>query len=73
MNQIEKIGMAFKEHLKFMKVRTVQDVHYDRSAQKLPKEKTENYILMKNGNHKKNILERSFRMKKQVKSMENEK
>lgn len=47
--------MDLKGHLKSMRAKTVQTVHYARYVQKQQKVKTESYIIMKNGNTKKNM------------------
>lgn len=54
-----------------MSVKIVPTAHYVPPVQKRQKEKTENYSIMKNGNTKNNMLEKSFQMKKQVRSMGN--
>src|SRR5699024_1020538 len=68
---IEKIGMDLGEALEYMNVKIVQIAHYVHFVQKLQRGKTENYFIMRNGNLKKNILEKSFQTKKLAKFTEN--
>src|SRR5690625_3083602 len=54
MNLIGQIDMALKGHLKSMRVKIVQTVHYVPYAQRRKRVIIESYFTMKSGNIKKN-------------------